>query len=314
MAATQMRAIGINAFGGPSQLELMTVPIPTIGPDQVLIHLRAAGVGPWDCSIRRGDWGALPGFPFPYICGAEGAGVVEQVGANVTNLHEGDEVYYYAPPLGNYAEYAAVPAAIVARKPATLDFPQAVALPCSALTAYQTLTEALNLQAGETLYMTAAAGGTGTFAVPLAVARGVHVIGTASARNHAYLRDLGAQEVVDYTAGDVVEAVRAAHPGGVDAVFDTLGGASLQQSFALLRDGGRLAYITLPEQVTPPRGISVQHVIGRPDAAQLALIAQMVDEGQLHVHLDSVLPLEDAPRAHELIESGHVRGKVVLTI
>src|ERR1700730_18600927 len=100
MTATYMRAMGINAFGNPSRLELMSLPVPAFGPDQVLIRVRAAGVGPWDCSIRRGDWGALPGFPCPYIIGAEGAGVVEQVGQNVTHLREGDEVYYYAPSLG----------------------------------------------------------------------------------------------------------------------------------------------------------------------------------------------------------------------
>jgi NADPH:quinone reductase-like Zn-dependent oxidoreductase len=314
MTATQMRAVGIRAFGSPSKLEVMSLPVPEIGPDDVLIRVQAAGVGPWDCSIRHGDWGMLPGHSFPLIIGAEGAGVVERTGANVTRFHEGDEVYYYAPPLGSYAEYVAVPAAIVASKPATLDFVHAAAVPCSALTAHQVLTEALALAAGETLYMTAAAGGTGTFAVQIARHLGAEVIATASAHNHAYVQELGASEVIDYRQVDVVEAVRARHPEGVAAAFDVLGGESLSRSLALVRDGGRLAYITLPQQIAASRHIEVQHVVGQPNAQRLEVLAQMIDAGSLQVYLETVLPLEEAAHAHELIDGGHVRGKIVLQV
>jgi NADPH:quinone reductase-like Zn-dependent oxidoreductase len=314
MNATQMRAVAINAFGNPSRLEMMRLPIPTIGPEDLLIRVQAAGVGPWDCSIRRGEWGMLPGHAFPLILGAEGAGVVEQAGEQVSGFQAGDAVYYYAPPLGSYAEYVVVPAALVAAKPTSLDFVQAAAVPCSALTAHQVLTEELQLQRGETLYMTAAAGGTGSFALPLAQALGAQVIATASTRNHAYVQELGASEVIDYTQADVVETIRARYPGGVDTAFDVLGGESLQRSLAVVRDGGRLAYITLPQEVEAPRQIAVRHVIGRPDGQRLALLGQLIDAGSLPVHLAAVLPLAEARQAHELVEAGHVRGKIVLQV
>ncbi|QBD83466.1 NADP-dependent oxidoreductase [Ktedonosporobacter rubrisoli] len=306
-----MQAIVINAFGGPEQLVLQEVPRPEPGPDEVLIRVEAAGIGPWDIKVRESLVGERQ---FPFILGWESAGIIEQVGADVRDFAVGDAVYCYVREVGHYAEYIAVPAKLVARRPRTLDAAHAAAIPVSGITAHQAITEDLKLQAGETVLITAAAGGTGTFAVQIAASLGAHVIASASARNHAYLRELGAHEVIDYALSDVVEAVHTAHPLGVDAVLDCRGGEGVISNLSALRAGGRMAFITEAPEFLPSRGISAHMVIGRPDAQRLAVLAHMVDEKQLAVHLERAFPLAQAREAHELVETGHVRGKVVLTL
>jgi NADPH:quinone reductase-like Zn-dependent oxidoreductase len=245
-----MRVVAILAFGGPERLTLMEMPKPVPGPDEVLIRVQAAGVGLWDVKVRRGQVGDLS---FPLVLGWESAGTIERVGTGVACFAAGEAVYGYVRQVGHYAEYVAAPASLVARRPNSIDAAHAAAIPISGLTAHQAITEDLELRAGETVLITAAAGGTGTFAVQIAASLGAYVVATASAQNHHYLRELGAQEVIDYTTTDFVRAVRAAHPAGVDA-------------------------------------------------------------GQLAVHLERTLPLEEARQAHELLEAGHVRGKIILTI
>jgi NADPH:quinone reductase-like Zn-dependent oxidoreductase len=306
-----MRVIAIAAFGGPDRLTLMQIPIPIPGPDEVLIRVQAAGVGLWDVKVRRGQVGERS---FPFVLGWESAGIVVQTGANVTSLQVGDAIYCYVQQVGHYAEYIAAPANLVARKPGTIDAAHAAGIPISGLTAHQALTEALGLQAGETVLITAAAGGVGSFAVQIATQLGAQVIATASVLNHAYLRELGARWVIDYTTTDFVQAVHALHPAGVDAVLDCIGGETVIRSLQALRDRGRLAYIAEAADLSLERGITAHLVYGRPDAQRLTTLAQMVDAGQLTVHLDRTLSLEAAKEAHELVEEGHVRGKMVLTI
>jgi NADPH:quinone reductase-like Zn-dependent oxidoreductase len=307
----RMRLVAITAFGGPERLTLMERPRPVPGPTEVLIRVQAAGVGLWDVKVRRGLVGARP---FPFALGWESAGVIERVGASVTGFAAGDAVYSYVPQAGHYAEYVAAPASLVARRPNSIDATHAAAMPISGLTAHQAITEDLGLRAGETVLITAAAGGTGTLAVQIATSQGAYVIATASARNHRYLRELGADEVIDYTTTDFVQAARAAHPAGVDAVLDCIGGETTRRSLDALRDGGRLAHLTEAADLPLSRGITARLVYGRPDAHRLATLTRMVNAGQLAVHLDRVLPLEEARQAHELVEAGHVRGRVVLTI
>ncbi len=306
-----MRAVAITAFGGPDRLMLREMPRPIPGPDEVLIRVEAAGVGLWDAKVRRGQIGERS---FPLILGWESTGIIEQTGANVTGLMVGDAVYCYVPQVGHYAEYIAAPANLVARRPRSLDGVHVAAIPVNGLTAHQSITDELGLRAGETVLITAAAGATGSFAVQIAAHQGAHVIATASARNHEYLRELGAREVIDYTTTDFVQAVRVVHPAGVDAVLDCIGGETVVRSLDALRDGGRLAYIAEAANLPISRGITARMVYGRPDAQRLTTLAQMVDAGQLSVHLDRTLPLEAAKHAHELVEEGHVRGKIVLTI
>lgn len=236
----RMRAIAITAFGGPDRLLLLGMPKPLPGPDEVLIRVHAAGVGLWDAKVRRGQVGERS---FPFILGWESAGIIEQTGASVTGLQVGDAVYCYVRQVGHYAEYVAAPANLVARKPGTIDAAHAAAIPISGLTAHQALTEELGLQAGETVLITAAAGGVGSFAVQIAAQLGAHVIATASARNHAYLRELGARSVIDYTTTDFCQAVHALHSTGVDAILDCVGGETVIRSLQALRDGGRLASV-----------------------------------------------------------------------
>jgi NADPH:quinone reductase-like Zn-dependent oxidoreductase len=315
-----VRAVGVREFGGRERLELLDVPEPKVGPDFVQIRVRAAGVNPVDWKIREGR--LEPAWPhvFPVVPGWDAAGIVERIGPAVTTVAPGDEVFAYCRKdfVGQdaYAEFVSVPESSVAHKPASLDFEHAGAVPLTALTAYQALFFGAGLTAGETVLVQAAAGGVGGFAVQLAADAGAEVIGTASERNQEYVLGLGAVEVVDYMEGDVVERVRGIAPDGVDVVLDVLGGDALRQSVDAARDEGRIVSIAQPptDDVFRQRGIEPSYVFVRPDAEQLAEIGDLFDDGRLSVHLDAVLPLEEAARAHELVEGGHVRGKVVLRV
>lgn len=305
-----MRAVALEAFGGPDRLELRELPVPGIKPDQVLVRVRAAGVGPWDVKAREGLFGERE---FPYVPGFEAAGVVERIGEDVADLRVGDEVYAYRYPGGCYAEYVAVPAGRAYRKPASLTFEEAAGAPVAGVTALQGIFDELGVREGETVLITGATGGVGTFAVQIAASAKARVVGTASPRNHEHLRSLGAAAAIDYHEDDWVEAVREFAPGGVDAVFECVGGETVGRSFGAVRDGGRVAYIApVAEEPRPPRGIQARFFSGRPDGRRLGSLAAMFDEGLLRVHIEDVLPLEEAARAHERVAAGHVRGKIVL--
>jgi NADPH:quinone reductase-like Zn-dependent oxidoreductase len=310
-----MQAIAITAFGGPDRLTLMDLPVPPCGPEQVVIKVQAAGVGMWDVKMRQGSV-RLEGQPFPFVLGCESAGRIEQVGAMVTGLDVGTQVMCatYQAGVGHYAHYVAVPADLVAPAPFSLDAVHAGALPVNGLTAYQAIYEQLKLQKGQTLLITGAAGGTGTFAVQLAAHIGAHVIVTASSRNHPYLQKLGASELIDYAQTDFADAVHAAHPEGIDAVLDSVGGETAARSLKVVRDGGRLVTIVDLEQVRPTRHIDTHLLYFRPDGQQLAELTKLVDTGQLTVHLDQVVPLAKAREAHERLETRHHQGKIVLSV
>jgi NADPH:quinone reductase-like Zn-dependent oxidoreductase len=311
----RMQAIAITAFGGPDQLKLVDLPIPICGPDQVVIKIQAAGVGMWDVKVRQGRV-RLEGQHFPLVLGWESAGTIEQVGALVTGLGVGTQVICatYQVGIGHYAHFVAVPADLVAPAPSSLDALHAAALPVNGLTAYQAIYDLLKLQKGETLLITGAAGGTGTFAVQLAARLGAHVIVTARSRNHPYLQELGASELIDYAQTDFVNAVHEAHPEGIDAVLDSVGGETAARSLEVVRDSGRLVTIVDLEQVTPTRHIDTQLLYFRPDGRQLAELTKLVDQGQLTVHLDQVFPLEQTKQAHERLERRHHQGKIVLNM
>jgi NADPH:quinone reductase-like Zn-dependent oxidoreductase len=310
-----MQAIAISAFGGPDQLTLMDLPMPTCGPDQVVINVQAAGVGMWDVKVRQGRV-TLEGQRFPLVLGWESAGIVAQVGARVTGLGVGTRVICatYQAGIGHYAHYVAVPADLIAPAPASLDAVHAAALPVNGLTAYQATYDVLKVQAGEALLITGAAGGTGTVAVQLAAQLGAHVIATARGRNHAYLHRLGATELIDYTRTDFATAVQAAHPAGIDAVLDCVGGETAARCMPVVRDGGRLVTIVDLEQVTATRHIDPQLLYFRPDGRQLAELATLVDHGRITVQLDQVFALDKARQAHEQLEMRHHQGKVVLSV
>ena len=315
-----MRAIAIQEFGGRDKLQLMDLPIPGIGPHDVLIRIKAAGVNPVDWKIREGFLREVLPHEFPIILGWDMAGVVEKVGPEVTNYQSGDEVYAYSrlPVVhyGTYAEYIALPADIVAKKPENLSFEQAASIPLTALTAYQSLFDAGRLQSGQTVLIHAAAGGVGGFAVQLAKHRGATVIGTARSGNHDYLRELGADRVLDYSTQDFRQVIREWYPLGIDLVFDCVGGEVLDQSVELLNPTGCLVTIVEPERAKTMKeqGLNIHFVFVAPNAQQLEELTKMVDQGQLHTHVARTFPLEEAVQAHEMIESHHVRGKLVLTM
>jgi NADPH2:quinone reductase len=304
-----MRAIAIEGFGGRERLKLMDLPIPEPGPDDVLVRIRAAGVGPWDAKTREGLFGKRS---FPYVLGFEGSGIVESAGANAVDLREGNEVYVYSG--GCYAEYVAAPAEKVARKPASLSFEEAAGVPVAGSTAYQGIVEEIGLKKGETVLITGAAGGVGTMAVQIAASLGARVLGTASPPNRVYLRSLGATEAIDYH-GDWVAVVSTTAPDGVDAVFDCVGGETFRRSFEAVRDGGRVvSIVAFGEEVEPGRGITHHAFSARAERRKLEKLSEMFDAGRLRVEIKEVLPLEEARKAHERVEAGHTRGKIVLEV
>jgi NADPH2:quinone reductase len=308
-----VRAIGIREFGGRDKLELLDLPEPRVAPDGVKIRVRAAGVNPVDWKLREGR--LEPRFPhvFPVVPGWDAAGVVEEVGPAVVELAPGDEVIAYCRKHfvgeGTYAELVSVPVGFVAPKPETASFEQAAGLPLVALTAYQALFFSAGLTAGESVLVQAAAGGVGSTAVQLAVDAGAEVIGVASEANRDHVLALGAYEVVD-RAGDVAAAVRELVPEGVDVAFDVYGDERLGDA---VRDGGRIVSIAAPPTYRE-RDVLPSYVFVRPNGEELEELARLYDDGRLVVELQEVLPLEEAARAHELSEAGHVRGKLVLHV
>src|SRR3712207_4127936 len=238
-----MRAIATEKLGGP--IAVIDVPTPEIGAGEVLIRVRAAGVNPFDWKVADGELKDELEHRFPLILGFDAAGVVERVGADVTELAEGDEVYSYLfkPVIGGgaYAEYVSAPAAIVAKKPESVHFREAAALPVPGLTAMD-LVDAVDPKEGETVLIVGATGGVGSYALQLAARRGAHVIATARQANEAFARDLGATETVDHTRRDLLNAVRMIHPDGIEAIIDVVSKRDeLGHAAELVKEGGRLA-------------------------------------------------------------------------
>ena len=309
-----MRAIGIREFGGRDRLEELELPAPKVPPDAVLIRVRAAGVNPVDWKAREGRLEARFPHVFPVVPGWDAAGVVEEVGPAVVEFAPGDEVFAYCrKPFvgeGTYAELVAVPVTSVARKPESLSFEEAGAVPLVGLTAYQALFFAAGLTAGERVLVHAAAGGVGSMAVQLAVDAGAEVIGVAREENRDRVLALGAYEVVDRTKGDVAEAVRELVPEGVDVALEIYPDETLGDA---VRDEGRLVSLVAPPTYRE-RNVAPLYIFVRPDGEQLEELATLADDGRLAVELQEVLPLAEAARAHELSEAGHVRGKLVLRV
>lgn len=311
-----MRAAVYDEFGGADKLHVTEVADPPVGPDTVLVRVRATSVNPVDWKIREGYLqGAYP-HHLPIIPGWDVAGVVEQVGPAVcTGLQVGDEVFGYVRRddlhAGTTAELVPAPERTVAAKPQKASFEEAAALPLAGLTAYQALTEALEVGAGDRVLVHAASGGVGHLAVQIAKALGATVVGTGSAGSADFLREIGADEVVDYAAGPVSEQL-AAGGGPVDAVLDLIGGEALEDAPRQLREGStRVASVVDAATVT---GLGGRYVFVRPDRDGLAALADLVDGGRLRVVVAETFDLDHVADAHRLSEEGHPRGKVVITV
>jgi NADPH:quinone reductase-like Zn-dependent oxidoreductase len=315
-----MKAVVLQEFGDVDVLKLAGVEEPHAGAGEVRIRIVAAGVNPVDYKIRRGLLqGRLP-HEMPIIPGWDAAGVIDEVGEGVTNWKQGDEVYAYCRKpviqFGCYAEYVVVPEGFVAPMPKTASFTQAASIPLAALTAWQSLYDAAGLKEGQTILIHAGAGGVGGFAIQLAKLRGAHVISTASAVNHAYVRGLGADEVIDYTSMDFREAVKAVHPEGVDVVYDTVGGEVQVKSAEMIKPGGTMVSILayVDEAAIQARDIQTRYVFVSPNGEQLRELAQLFDAGQLKTRIAAELPLAEAAEAHRRMETGHTAGKMVLAV
>ncbi|RAS61830.1 NADPH:quinone reductase-like Zn-dependent oxidoreductase [Lentzea atacamensis] len=298
-----MRAITQNEFGGPEVLTLTDLPKPAPLPTEVLVRVHAAGVNPVDWKTRAG--GGMAGLQtMPLVLGWDVSGVVEEVGFGVTTLKPGDEVYgmpRFPHAASAYAEYVTAPSRHFAKKPESLTHVEAAALPLAALTAWQILKDTADVQPGQKVLITAAAGGVGHLAVQIAKARGAYVIGTAREPKHAFLKDLGADDVIDYTKGGYAGT-------DVDVLVDLVGGASP----APVRGGG--LFVGVPSGVDSAirDDIRTSPILVEPDRAGLEAIAALVESGELRVHVDATFPLEEAGKAHALGETGRTRGKIVL--
>jgi NADPH:quinone reductase-like Zn-dependent oxidoreductase len=306
-----MRAISQRAFGGPEVLELAELPRPRPGPGEVLLRVHAASVNPVDWKVRSG---VAPLFgPPPFVPGFDLSGVVERVGQGVDRFRPGDEAYGM-PGRGAQAEYAAVRASDLAGKPRGIDHEHAAALASVGLTAWQALVDVAAVGTGQRVLIHAAAGGVGHVAVQIAKALGATVIGTARADNHEFLRELGADELIDYRVRDFTTAAR-----DIDVVFDLIGGDYGPRSLSVLRPGGLLVTAVLADAGTDAEraraaGTRFATVQVRPSGDDLEQLNRLVTGGRLRVHLDHVFPLADVAKAHELSESGRVRGKIALTV
>ncbi|MGW0562746.1 NADP-dependent oxidoreductase [Streptomyces sp. NPDC003016] len=309
-SGSDMRAMTYSAFGGPEVLAETRQPRPKVGPGEILVRVRCAAVNPVDWKIMAGGLKDLMDTVFPVIPGWDVAGVVEQVGIDVPEFAAGDEVFAYARKDyvhgGTFAEFVTVPVRALARRPASLTWDQAAGLPLAGLTAYQVLTR-LGTGPGDTVLIHGAAGGVGSLGVQIARALGARVIGTASPANHDRLRELGAEPAA-YGEG-VVERVRALAPDGVDVVADFVGGV-LDTTLAVLREGGRHASIA-DNSVIDAGG---QWMWVRPNGADLAELGSLADAGKLTVPVARTFPLEELADAFALSQSGHVHGKVVVTV
>lgn len=311
MSQTQ-QAVRIHQYGHREVLKLETAPLPSLNPDDVLIKVHAASINPVDWKVREGYLKSMIDYPLPLILGWDVAGEIVAVGTQVSDWKVGDAVYS-RPDIsrdGAYAEYIAVRSSEIALKPQSIDWQSAAAVPLAALTAWQSLYQFAQLQAGERVLIHAGAGGVGTFAIQLAKLRGAYVYATSSSRNLDLLRELGADEAIDYTQQDFSQL------RDLDVVFDTMGGAVQAQSFQTLRQGGRLVSIVSTPDATlaAEHGITPLFCFVQPSREQLEELTALIDTGKLKIIIDSVYPLAEIVAAHEKSESGRARGKIVLQV
>ncbi|MCW3029886.1 MAG: NADPH:quinone reductase [Solirubrobacterales bacterium] len=297
-----MRAVLLSETGAPDVLRVEDLPTPQPGDGEALIRVRAASINPIDWKYRRG----LSPKQLPAVLGNDISGTVEQ--SRTDAFAEGEDVFGFSPG-GGYAEYAVSPAQVLASKPEGVTHAQAAALPVAGLTAWQALFDRGGLQRDQTLLVAGAAGGVGHLAVQFAKHAGARVIGTGSSRNRDFVLGLGADEFVDYTSQDVAEAV-----SGVDVAFDTVGGETTGTLLPTVREGGVIVVIAgaPPDAEAAARGVRAELLIMSPSSEQLSKIADLVAAGAVHVEIAATFPLEEVARAHELSESGHVRGKLIL--
>jgi NADPH:quinone reductase-like Zn-dependent oxidoreductase len=311
MSKQMMQAIRVHQYGGPEQLKLEQIPRPEPQEGEVLVRVHATGVLPIEWKIRQGSFQAFQPATFPYIPGSAFAGVVEEAGPLVTTFQKGQAVFGRSSK-GTYAEYTTVSGETLALKPASLSFDEAATISGGATTAWEALFDHGGLQAGQRALILGAAGGVGSFAVQFARWKGAQVIGTTGAANVDFVRSLGAETVVDYTSTPVEQVIH-----DVDLVVDTVGGQTLQSAWPMIKHGGTLVSTAGQPSQEKAHELGIRALFfsgGRPSSERLQTIARLIDGGQVKVTLARIFPLSEASLAHELSQSGHGRGRIVLHI
>ncbi|AUX47961.1 zinc-binding dehydrogenase [Sorangium cellulosum] len=315
-----MQAIAIDRFGGPETLVPRTIPVPTIGPDEVLLRVEVAGVGEWDPFEREGGYARMLGLTpqFPYVLGSEGAGTVVAVGERVRRFREGDRVYalgFLNPKGGFYAELAAVRADLVSFLPGKLTVEQAAVMGGVGITALRGLDDTLGLKQGESVMIFGASGGVGHMAVQLAKRMGARVLAVASGNDGVALAErLGADAALDGRSDDVLAAARAFAPEGLDAALLTASGEAAEAALGAVRDGGHVAY---PNGVHPePRARSTVRLSsynGEPGPEIIDKLNRLIESGPFEVHVARTFPLAQAAEAHLALARHHL-GKLALRV
>lgn len=309
-----MKAVIINHYGSPEVLRYADAEIPTLQADEILVRVSFAGVSPFDAHVRAGWFKDSTHYKLPIILGWELSGTVVTVGKEVKKFKIGDAVFAHPSVYRNgeaYAELVAIKESEAALKPSNVSHEQAAAVAMNGLTAWQALFDAAKLMEGQTILIHAAAGGVGHLAVQLAKWKGARVIGTASAGNRQFLMDLGADQFVDYAAEKFEESVKE-----VDVVLDTLGGDILTKSFSILKKNGVVVSLVDFNQIKQVASFGVRgvNVIVTPDTEQLIQLSELMTAGKLRAHIAQIFPLKEVFKAHQLIDSGHGRGKILLKV
>jgi NADPH:quinone reductase-like Zn-dependent oxidoreductase len=308
-----MKAWRVHAFGPPEAMIFEPVPRPDPGPGEVLVKVHAAGVGPWDGWIRAGR-SALP-QPLPLTLGSDLSGEVAALGSGISELAVGDQVFGVTNPqfVGAYAEYAVASAGMLAKKPSSLSYVEAASVPVIAVTAWQGLFDQARLEAGQMVLIHGAAGNVGAYAVQLARRARLRSIATSGTKDIDYVRDLGAEKVVDYRTQRFEDEIKDA-----DAVLDLVGGETQTRSFQVLRPGGKLiSAVSQPDQDRPKHhGITAAFFLVEVTTERLRRIAELIDRGELKTRVGAVLPLADARDAHMMLEGRRPppRGKIILNV
>jgi NADPH:quinone reductase-like Zn-dependent oxidoreductase len=308
MSELKMQAVRVHDYGGPEVLVYEQAPRPQPKAGEVLVRLKAAGVNPADWKMRGGAYKQFMPLQFPWTPGLEGAGTVEEVGADVSTFKPGQEVYGILT--GAYAEYAIALAKDIRPKPSQLSFEQAAAVPVGVLTAWGAVINTAKVQAGQRVLVHGAAGGVGMFAVQLARWKGAHVIGTTSAANLDFVRSLGAESAIDYNAAPFETVVH-----DLDVVVDTVGGDLADRSFQVLHKGGM--YVTIAGRLAPEAGKAqgIQAVsAGRAPTENLEEVTELLASKKIIPVAGASFPLKEASEAHELSQTGHGRGRIILRI
>ncbi|MEP6903464.1 MAG: NADP-dependent oxidoreductase [Actinomycetota bacterium] len=305
-----MKAVVLKEYGGADVLSYEDAEKPAPQADDILIKVHNIGVNPVEWKIRNG-LGKMFGLKLPIILGTEISGTVEEVGADVKKIKAGDEVFGNVNMMrgGGYAEYVIAKESEIAQKPNSIDFAHAAAIPVGALTSWLAIFTTANLQSGQKILIHAASGGVGSMAVQLAKAKGAYVFATSSGKNEEFVKSLGADEFIDYTKTKFETVAK-----DVDVVLDTIGGETQEHSFQTLKKGGFLVSTVAPPsaELIEQFGVKAEMIQSNPNGEILAEIAKLVEAGKVKAHIETVLPLAEIKKAHELSESGKTRGKIIL--